>query len=168
MVHHELLVRPEPIEFGYAPAYDLDGTSVWRPDPIVVQAKHLRVTKTLSPAILRSCKQVYYEAFPILYGANYFKSDSYLGEKRWTGDFLRCIGKERAKDVRHLVIPMHEHSDRYENNAVRATSRGHFVFKLMAGLTGMHTLELEFGTWVLERPIDWIHLIDDQLRESRH
>jgi hypothetical protein len=133
-----------------------------------VQAKHLRVTKTLSPAILRSCKQVYYEAFPILYGANYFKSDSYLGEKRWTGDFLRCIGKERAKDVRHLVIPMHEHSDRYENKAVRATSRGHFEFKLMAGLTGMHTLELEFGTWVLERPIDWIHLIDDQLRESRH
>jgi hypothetical protein len=71
MIYAELLYRPDPIEFVYDSRGDYADASLCYEKTFRV--RHTRLVKTLCPAVIGTCKQVYNEAMPMLYESNTFK-----------------------------------------------------------------------------------------------
>ncbi|PGH26910.1 hypothetical protein AJ80_01493 [Polytolypa hystricis UAMH7299] len=67
---------------------------------VVVDMARAPEHRTMEPAILRTCKQVYHEAIPILYSRNVFN----LSEPEKVLQFLAQIGPANIKFVRSLDI----------------------------------------------------------------
>jgi hypothetical protein len=160
IVYNELLVRPESLQLEYCLDYDHDGTFVEMADCRTMAAKHLRGQKKIYPAILRSCKQVCYEAVQLIYTSNVFEADAGWAGWKWTRDFVACIGEEQAREVRQLVVSMDDYNDDYDGEIQRATWRERFDFELAASLTGIRKLEIRIDTGAFERPYDWIYHVD--------
>jgi hypothetical protein len=124
LIYAELLARPEPIHFLYVNRDGLKVKSSYA--DTTFRARHTRLTKSIFPAILETCKQVYSEAMPVLYMSNAFKyePEAYgYGNPHWIHNVLRCVGYEHAKFSKRLVISMWKYLEFNENNMARATWR---------------------------------------------
>jgi hypothetical protein len=108
MIYAELLYRPDPIEFVYDSRGDYaDASLCYRK---TFRARHTRLVKTLYPAVIGTCKQVYNEAMPMLYESNNFKMNITSSRRPWANDFVECIKNDESRSlIKHMVVCMQKY-----------------------------------------------------------
>jgi hypothetical protein len=91
-IYGELLIRPDstPLEFHQKPI------RLWTDNALL---------QTFQPQILRTCKQIYNEAMPLLYGQNEFKFRVDTGSiDPRASEFVFCVSARRAKLIRRIIL----------------------------------------------------------------
>jgi hypothetical protein len=68
--------------------------------------------KTLYPAVIGTCKQVYNEAMPMLYESNNFKMNITSSRRPWANDFVECIKNDESRAlIKHMVVCMQKYPE---------------------------------------------------------